>query len=54
MPGWAGSPPDRQRPPAANVTAGRLSGGLPYLRLGRGPPLVMALGSSAEHARPDL
>jgi pimeloyl-ACP methyl ester carboxylesterase len=34
------------------VTEGRLSAGLPYLRLGQGPPLVMALGGAAEHATP--
>ena len=34
------------------MTEGRLSPGLPYLRLGQGPPLVMALGGAAEHATP--
>jgi F420H(2)-dependent quinone reductase len=34
------------------VTEGRLSAGLPYLRLGQGPPLVMALGRAADHASP--
>jgi len=34
------------------VSEGRLSGGLPYLRLGQGPPLVMAVGGAAEHANP--
>ncbi len=34
------------------LTQGRLPGGLPYLRLGQGPPLVMALGGAAEHAAP--
>jgi pimeloyl-ACP methyl ester carboxylesterase len=34
------------------VTEGRLTAGLPYLRLGQGPPLVMAPGLSAEHANP--
>jgi pimeloyl-ACP methyl ester carboxylesterase len=34
------------------VTEGRLSAGLPYLRLGQGPPLVMALGGAGEHANP--
>jgi pimeloyl-ACP methyl ester carboxylesterase len=34
------------------VSEGTLSGGLPYLRLGQGPPLVMALGGAAEHANP--
>jgi len=36
----------------AAVTEGRLPTGLPYLRLGQGPPLVMALGGAAEHANP--
>jgi pimeloyl-ACP methyl ester carboxylesterase len=36
----------------AAVTEGRLPAGLPYLRLGQGPPLVMALGGAAEHANP--
>jgi pimeloyl-ACP methyl ester carboxylesterase len=34
------------------VTEGRLSARLPYLRLGQGPPLVMALGGAGEHANP--
>ena len=34
------------------VSEGWLSGGLPYLRLGQGPPLVMAVGGAAEHANP--
>ena len=34
------------------VSEGRLAAGLPYLRLGHGPPLVMALGGAAEHANP--
>jgi len=34
------------------VSEGRLAAGLPYLRLGQGPPLVMALGGAAEHANP--
>ena len=34
------------------VTEGRLSTGLPYLRLGQGPPLVLASGLSPEHANP--
>jgi pimeloyl-ACP methyl ester carboxylesterase len=34
------------------VTEGMLSPGLPYLRLGQGPPLVMASGLSPEHANP--
>jgi len=29
-----------------------MSAGLPYLRLGQGPPLVMAVGGAAEHANP--
>lgn len=32
------------------VTKGTLPPGLPYLRLGQGPPLLMALGGSAEHS----
>jgi pimeloyl-ACP methyl ester carboxylesterase len=36
----------------AAVTEGRLPTGLPYLRLGQGPPLVMALGGAAGHASP--
>jgi hypothetical protein len=36
----------------AAVMEGRLPAGLPYLRLGQGPPLVMALGGVAEHANP--
>lgn len=34
------------------VVEGTLSSGLPYLRLGQGPPLVMMPGLSAEHANP--
>lgn len=34
------------------VTEGRLSTGLPYLKLGQGPPLVLASGLSPEHANP--
>jgi pimeloyl-ACP methyl ester carboxylesterase len=34
------------------VTEGRLSAGLPYLRLGQGPPLMMVGGGAAEHANP--
>jgi hypothetical protein len=34
------------------VSEGRLAAGLPYLRLGQGAPLVMALGGTAEHANP--
>lgn len=36
----------------AAVTEGTLSTGLPYLRLGQGPPLLMAAGLSPEHANP--
>lgn len=35
-----------------NVTEGRLGPGLPYLRLGEGPPLVMASALTSEHANP--
>ena len=34
------------------MTEGRLSSGLPYLRLGHGPALVMAPGGSTGHASP--
>jgi pimeloyl-ACP methyl ester carboxylesterase len=34
------------------VTEGSFSPGLPYLRLGQGPPLLMASGLSPEHANP--
>lgn len=34
------------------VTEGRLAGGLPYLRTGHGPPLLMATGLSSEHVNP--
>ena len=34
------------------VTEGRLSTGLPYLKLGQGPPLVLASGLTSEHANP--
>jgi pimeloyl-ACP methyl ester carboxylesterase len=34
------------------VTEGRLSSGLPYLRSGQGPPLVVASGLTSEHANP--
>jgi hypothetical protein len=37
---------------ARRRTEVRLAAGLPYLRLGQGPPLVMALGGAAEHASP--
>ena len=36
----------------AAVTEGMFSPGLPYLRLGDGPPLVMAPALSAEHTNP--
>jgi len=36
----------------AAVTEGRMSGGLPCLRFGQGPPLVMAVGGAAEHTNP--
>jgi pimeloyl-ACP methyl ester carboxylesterase len=35
-----------------NVTEGLLGPGLPYLRLGEGPPLVMASALTSEHANP--
>ena len=38
--------------PVVAVTEGTLSAGLPYLRLGQGPPLVMAAGLSPEHTNP--
>ena len=34
------------------VREGSLAGGLPYLRLGQGPPLVVLSGLTAEHANP--
>jgi pimeloyl-ACP methyl ester carboxylesterase len=34
------------------VTEGRLTGDLPYLRLGQGPPLVVAPGLTAAHVNP--
>ena len=34
------------------VTEGQTSVGLPYLKLGQGPPLVVAPGLSSEHANP--
>ena len=34
------------------VSEGRLTGGLPYLRLGQGPPLVVLTGLTAAHANP--
>ena len=44
-----------RRVPAAaptNVVEGVLDGGLPYLAVGQGPPLVVLSGFSAEHANP--
>ena len=35
-----------------SVTEGQLSTGLPYLRVGQGPPLILACGLSAQHANP--
>lgn len=34
------------------VTEGRFSTGVPYLRVGHGPPLIVASGLTAEHANP--
>jgi pimeloyl-ACP methyl ester carboxylesterase len=34
------------------VSEGRLSTGVPYLRFGQGPPLLVASGLSSEHANP--
>ncbi|HEU4912194.1 MAG TPA: alpha/beta hydrolase, partial [Actinomycetes bacterium] len=34
------------------VTEGRLAGGLPFLRTGQGPPLVMASGLTPAHENP--
>jgi pimeloyl-ACP methyl ester carboxylesterase len=44
----------RREPAAAplNVEEGVLAGGLPYLAVGQGPPLVVLSGFSAEHANP--
>ncbi len=36
----------------AGVTEGELSNGMPYLRLGQGPPLVVAPGLSSENVNP--
>src|SRR5688572_18981636 len=36
----------------AEVSEGRLSNGLPYLRLGAGPPLLVSPGLTSEHANP--
>jgi hypothetical protein len=35
-----------------SVTEGRLSAGLPYLRFGQGPPLIMVPGGAGELANP--
>jgi len=35
-----------------SVTEGRFSSGLPYLRVGEGPPLILSPGLSSEHANP--
>lgn len=35
-----------------SVTEGRFSSGLPYLRLGEGPPLLVSPGLSSQHANP--
>jgi pimeloyl-ACP methyl ester carboxylesterase len=35
-----------------SVTEGTFSSGLPYLRLGAGPPLIVSPGLSSEHANP--
>jgi pimeloyl-ACP methyl ester carboxylesterase len=43
---------DRSVGIVAAVTQGRLPPGLPYLRLGQGPPLMMAVGGAAEHTAP--
>jgi pimeloyl-ACP methyl ester carboxylesterase len=54
--GWAGSCPEvlggRRLAGMQTVTEGRLSTGLPYLKLGQGPPLVLASGLTPEHANP--
>jgi pimeloyl-ACP methyl ester carboxylesterase len=43
----------RGRAPGASVVrAGLLAGGLPYLAVGQGPPLVVLSGFTAEHANP--
>ena len=36
----------------AAVTEGQLSSGLPYLQLGKGPPLLVSPGLSSEHVNP--
>lgn len=48
-------PPLRRRPhvpDASAVRTGRLAGGLPYLAIGQGPPLVVLSGFTANHANP--
>lgn len=46
--------PDGRRTLTAvtEVSEGRFSTGVPYLRLGQGPPLLVASGLTAEHANP--
>jgi pimeloyl-ACP methyl ester carboxylesterase len=39
-------------PYTSAVREGRLAGGLPYLAVGQGPPLVVLSGFTAEHANP--
>ena len=42
--------PRRGRAPGASVVReGLLAGGLPYLAVGQGPPLVVCSGFTAEH-----
>jgi hypothetical protein len=40
----------RRNRPGRSVREGRLYGGLPYLAVGQGPPLVVFVGLTAEHA----
>jgi hypothetical protein len=40
----------RRNRPGRSVREGRLYGGLPYLAFGQGPPLVVFVGLTAEHA----
>ena len=35
-----------------DLVEGRLYGEVPYVRMGRGPPLLMATGLTAEHTNP--
>ena len=35
-----------------DLVEGRLYGEVPYVRMGRGPPLLMATGPTAEHTNP--